>query len=151
MTYSGTNSMLHLDSGYRMDYYDDTGNPPLWGPTPPATHIFAVVPDPAYPVPTKGSTPPTGGVDATGCDTIAASILANPNYAPSVPVAAGLPNMADITCYRPGVYGSELTVNNGKLAILKPGLYFFDRGLDAQGSVIGGYAPGSEGVALRLS
>ena len=146
MTYSGSGSMLHLDSGYRMDYYDDTGNPPLWGGRP-ATHIFAVVPDPAYPVPTRGLTPPAGGVDATGCDVIAASILANPNYAPSVPVAAGVPDMAE----SPVIARACTAVNsgnNGTLAILKPGLYFFDGGLDAQGSVIGGYTPGSEGVAL---
>ena len=148
MTYGGSGSELHLDSGYRMDYFDPA-NPPLWSPSPIAHKITALVPDPAYPVPTKGFTPPTGAADTVAnCTPIAAAIYANPNYAASVPVVAGVPDMSDITCYLPGVYSSELGVNNGELAILEPGLYFFDDGLDAQGSVIGGFAPGSEGVAL---
>jgi nitrogen fixation protein FixH len=150
MTYSGfaAGSQLHLDSGYRMDYFDPF-NPPLWdGPTPPGHKIAALVPDPAYPVPAKGSTPPVGAVDTANCATIAASIYVNPNYALSFPVVGGAPDMSKITCYLPGVYGGRVRVDNGKLGILEPGLYFFDRELDVQGSLIGGYAPASEGVAL---
>jgi Flp pilus assembly protein TadG len=150
MTYSGTNSLLILDSGYRMDYYDPA-NPPLWGGNPPGHKIFSLIPDPGYPVPSKGSSPPVGSVDTTGCSAIADSVYANANYAPSVPVVAGppiAPDMTKITCYKAGVYSSVVNVNNGTLAILEPGLYFFDGGLNAQGSVIGGYQPSSEGVAL---
>lgn len=155
MVYSGTNSILKLDPGYVMNYYDPF-NPPLWGLDPTGTRIYALVPDPGYHVPQRGSTPPVGAVDTTGCAAIAATVYANPNYAPSVPVAAGAPDMTNITCYRPGVYAAgasghgqdSIYVANGTLAILEPGLYFFDGALDAQGSVIGGYTPGSEGVAL---
>ncbi|MHB1319863.1 MAG: pilus assembly protein TadG-related protein, partial [Anaerolineae bacterium] len=155
MVYSGyaSGSKLWLDPGYKMDYYDPF-NAPLWNGSPPdpvGTRIFALVPDPGYPVPLKGSLPPTGAVNPTGCAAIAAAVYANPNYAPSVPVVAGppiQPDMDKITCYRRGVYSSEVSVSNGRLAILEPGLYFFDGGLEAQGSVIGGYTPNSEGVAL---
>ena len=149
MTYSGSGSQLYMDSGYEMDFFDPF-NAPLWGspPDPKATKIGNVVPDPAYPVPQKGLTPPVGAVDTTGCTAIAAAVYANPNYAPSVPVAAGAPDMTKITCYQRGVYSGGVTVNNGTLAILEPGLYFFDGGLNVQGSVIGGYTPASPGVAL---
>jgi hypothetical protein len=106
-------------------------------------------------VPGRGSSPPAGGLDPDSirCLTIAQSIYANAGYAPSVPAIAGVPDMTKISCYTPGVYpigggGDALAVPNGTLAILEPGLYFFDGILDAQGSVIGGYTPNSPGVAL---
>jgi len=149
MTYSGTNSLLILDSGFRMDYFDPF-NAPLWGTNPTPSKIVNLVPDPAYPIPSRTGAPISGPDTATNCTPIAATIYANPNYAPSVPVTGtpAAPDMSNITCYKPGIYGSTLNVNNGQLAILEPGLYFFDRGLDSQGSVIGGYTPASPGVAL---
>jgi hypothetical protein len=63
-------------------------------------------------------------------------------------MAGALPDMTKITCYTEGVYSAGVTVNNGSLGIFEPGLYFFDGGLNAQGSVIGGYTPNSEGVAF---
>jgi Flp pilus assembly protein TadG len=149
MTYSGTNSLLVLDSGFRMDYYDPF-NGPLWGTNPTASKIVNLVPDPAYPIPSRTGAPVSGPDTVANCTPIAATIYANANYAPSVPVTGtpAAPDMSNITCYKPGVYGSAVGVNNGQLAILEPGLYFFDRGLDVQGSVIGGYTPASPGVAL---
>lgn len=149
MTYGGAGAELHLETGYRMDYFDPF-NPPLWDiPNPPGNKIGALVLDPAYPIPTRGVSPPAGVYDTlANCTPIAASIYANPQYAPSVPVSGGVPDMSKITCYLPGVYSSGETIGNGSLGILEPGLYFFDDELDAQGSVIGGYTAGSEGVAL---
>jgi hypothetical protein len=149
MTYSGTNSILILDSGYRMDWYDPF-NGPLWGTSPTGTQIVSLVPDPAYPIPSRTSAPISGPDTVANCTPIAAAIYANSNYAPSVPVTGtpAAPDMSNITCYKPGIYSSELQINNGTLAILEPGLYFFDRGVDAQGSLIGGYEPASPGVAL---
>ena len=37
---------------------------------------------------------------------------------------------------------------NGEVTILLPGLYYFERGLTAQGTIIGGYEADQEGVAL---
>lgn len=146
MVYSGVNSILTLDPGYNM-YYFDPFNGPIWGGNPPGQKIFSLILDPGYPVPSRTGAP-AGGVDTAGCAPIALTIQSNPNYAPSVPMAGGVPDMTKITCYTKGVYASGLTVPNGTLAILEPGLYFFDDQLNAQGSVIGGYTPGSEGVAL---
>jgi Flp pilus assembly protein TadG len=146
MLYSGVNSILSVDSGYFM-YYFDPFNPPLWSPTPVGSKIFGLIADPGYPVPSR-SGGPVGSIDTTGCAAIAAYVLANPQYAPSVPVAAGAPDMTKITCYLPGIYAAEVKVNNGELGLFEPGLYFFDGGLNAQGSVIGGYQPSSTGVAF---
>jgi Flp pilus assembly protein TadG len=147
MVYGGSSSLLSLDPGYNM-YYFDPANGPFWGTNPPGVKMFGMISDPGYPVPVKGSSPPTGAVDTAGCPVIAAAVQANPYYAPSVPMAGLVPDMTKITCYKKGVYGAEVRVDNGTLAIFEPGLYFFDGGLDAQGSVIGGYTPSSEGVAF---
>jgi hypothetical protein len=147
MTYSGSGSILRLDAGYSV-YYFDPAHSPLWGVDPPAVKITELVTDPGYAVPERGTTPPAGAQsDEATCRPIAETVYANPNYAPSVPVAGGTPDMSKIQCYTPGVYVS-LAVSNGNLAILTPGLYFFDGLLDVQGSLIGGYTPASEGVAL---
>jgi hypothetical protein len=155
MVYNGSDSLVVLDAGYGMYFYDPA-NPPFWGSNPVGKRITSLVDDPVYPIPSRGLTPPAGVVDsdATRCGSIAASILANPKYAPSVPVlGSGLADMSKVACYLPGVYpagggGDALAVSNGSLAILEPGLYFFDGLLDSQGSVIGGYTPASPGVAL---
>jgi Flp pilus assembly protein TadG len=148
MDYAGVNSILTLDSGYNM-YYFDPNNGPIWGSSPPGTKILSLILDPGYPVPSRTGAP-VGSVDSAGCPAIALAVQSNPQYAPSVPMAGALPDMTKITCYTKGVYntGTGVTVNNGTLAIFEPGLYFFDRGLNAQGSVIGGYTPSSEGVAF---
>jgi Flp pilus assembly protein TadG len=146
MVYSGSGSIMVLDPGYRM-YYFDTANPPLWGSNPTGTHVTTLIADPRYPIPSRTGGP-VGSLDTTGCAAIAAAIYANPNYAPSVPVAGGVPDMTKVQCYNPGIYSSGVNVNNGTLAIFEPGLYFFDGGLDAQGSVIGGYTPSAPGVAF---
>jgi Putative Flp pilus-assembly TadE/G-like len=146
MTYGGSSALLSLDSGYTMEYFDPN-NPPLWGLNPPGTLMAGLILDPGYPVPsTVGA--PVGSVDGAGCAAIALYVQSNPNYAPFVPMAGALPDMTKITCYRNGVYSTGVKVNNGSLGIFEPGLYFFDGGLDAQGTVIGGYTPGSEGVAF---
>lgn len=150
MLYSGTNSILTLQTGYNMDYYDPA-NPPLWGSSPPGNKIKKMVKDPGYPIPSRSPDPGTAGEDpsSANCQTIAEGILANADYAPSVPVdGLGAPDMTKITCYLEGIYSSPVTINNGTLGILEPGLYFFDAGLNVQGSVIGGYTPNSPGVAL---
>lgn len=149
MTYSGTNSILVLDSGFRMDWYDPF-NAPLWGTDPTGNKIVNLVPDPAYPIPSRTGAPVSGADTVANCTPIASAVYGNAQYVPSVPVTGtpAVPDMTKITCYKPGIYGSELQINNGTLAILEPGLYFFDGGVDAQGSLIGGYQPNSPGVAL---
>jgi hypothetical protein len=150
MVYDGTDSIVRLDAGYRVYFYDPS-KVPLWGSDPVSTWISDLIADPFYSIPVRGSTPPTGAedTDLVGCQVIADYIFGNPNYAPAVPVdGTGAPDMNLIHCYKEGVYSSGLDVPNGELAILEPGLYFFDDLLNAQGSLIGGYTPNSEGVAL---
>jgi Flp pilus assembly protein TadG len=147
MIYSGSSSLLSLDSGYYM-YYFDPSNGPLWGADPPATKIFGLILDPGYPVPVEGASPPVGGIDVAGCPAIAQYVQANPQYASAVPMAGAVPDMTKITCYTHGVFAAQVSPSNGSLSILEPGLYFFDGGFKGQGSIIGGYTPGSEGVAL---
>ena len=69
-------------------------------------------------------------------------------YKPFVPLSAGVPNMLKIFCYKPGVYNALLNDNNNDLSILEPGLYFFNQGITLKSNLVGGYQPGSEGVAL---
>jgi Putative Flp pilus-assembly TadE/G-like len=146
MVYGGVLSLLTLDSGYRMDYYDPF-NGPLWGSNPPGTPITTLIPDPGYPVPLRAGAP-VGGTDVAGCPAIALAVQSNPQYAPSVPMAGGAPDMSNIKCFTKGIWSASPSIPNGGLAIFEPGLYFFDGGVDVQGSIIGGYTPASEGVAF---
>jgi Flp pilus assembly protein TadG len=146
MVYGGSSALLSLDSGYTM-YYFDPFNSPLWGSDPPGVKMGGLIADPVYPIPLRTGAP-IGGVDTTGCAAVASYVQANPNYAPAVPMVGSLPDMTKITCYTKGIYSTGLSISNGTLAIFEPGLYFFDDQLDVQGSLIGGYTPGSDGVAL---
>jgi Putative Flp pilus-assembly TadE/G-like len=146
MIYSGVNSLLTLDSGYRMDYYDPF-NGPLWGTNPTGNHISNLIADPGYPVPLSLGAP-AGGTDIAGCAAVALAVQSNPQYALSVPMTGGVPDMTKIKCFTKGIWTASPSIPNGGLAIFEPGLYFFNGGVDVQGSVIGGYAPNSEGVAF---
>lgn len=157
MEYGGTNSLLDLTDGYSM-YYFDPYNGPEWSTPadPPGQKLTAMIPDPGYVIPPKPTAAGAQDLDeAVGsrCQAIAASLLADMGYGPYIPAVAGLPDMSSIDCYLPGLYpdvhaGNSISVGNGDLAILEPGLYWFEGDLDAQGSVIGGYTPSSPGVAL---
>jgi hypothetical protein len=151
MIYGGVTppTEMYLDSGYNAYYYDPYLAPQWGGVNPPGVRIYSLIPDPSYPIPSRTNAP-VGSTDTTGCASIAADVYANSDYAPSVPVTGTppAPDMSKITCYTKGIYASQVTVNNGNLGIFEPGVYFFDGGLNAQGSVIGGYTPSSPGVAF---
>jgi hypothetical protein len=151
MIYSGSGSRLFLDSDYGMYYYDPF-NAPLWSspPNPPAKpRLTSLITDPGYAIPLPAGGLPGAMDTASNCATAAAAVFSNPQYAPSVPVTGlGVPDMTQIQCYKPGIYATQVTINNGNLGILQPGLYFFNGGLNAQGSIIGGFKPNSPGVAL---
>ena len=63
-----------------------------------------------------------------------------------------------VYCYRPGIYdpqssSKQLVAGTGDVIILMPGAYYFkspNGGLDVSGRIVGGYRPGSEGVALMF-
>ena len=88
-------------------------------PDPKATKIGNVVPDPAYPVPQKGLTPPVGAVDTTGCAAIAAASVRESARLRAIPfrLRPEPPDMTKITCYQTGrIQRRDVTVNNGTLA-----------------------------------
>jgi hypothetical protein len=151
MIYSGSGSRLFLDSDYGMYYYDPF-NGPLWSSpaNPPAKpKLTSLIADPGYAIPVSTGGPVGGTDTAANCSAAASAVISNTKYAPSVPTTGpGVPDMTKIQCYKPGIYASQVTINNGNLGILQPGLYFFNGGLNAQGSVIGGFTPNSPGVAL---
>ena len=173
MEYGGIDSLLKLSTGYAMYYYDPY-NSPEWTPPSPANpdgkKLPSMIPDPQYSIPGDGTINgppgPTGAQDtdeAVGstCQSAAVELLGDSSfsgYQPYVPLdsVTGLPDMSMIECYKPGVYAgnyaknpnTSISVDNDHLAILEPGLYWLNGNLDVQGSVIGGFTPGSEGVAL---
>jgi Putative Flp pilus-assembly TadE/G-like len=67
-------------------------------------------------------------------------------------------NPAKVYCYKPGIYdptsnSNQLSVGPTDLAILMPGAYYFKKpygGIAVGGRIIGGYRPGTEGVALMF-
>jgi Flp pilus assembly protein TadG len=151
MLYSGSGSKLILDASgdYGMYYYDPF-NGPLWSspPDPVAQpKLTSMILDPGYTIPGR-SGGLAGAQDTTTCASVAGTVYSNVQYRPSVPATGAGPDMTKIQCYRPGIYAAEVKVNNGELGIFEPGLYFFDGGLNAQGSVIGGYTQSAAGVAF---
>ena len=64
---------------------------------------------------------------------------------------------ATIYCYNPGIYESgagaknaQIVAGTGEVALLKPGAYHMKSGAQIGSHLIGGYEPGSEGVALMF-
>lgn len=150
MNYAGINSLLAVQPGYGM-YYFDSG-PPDWGTNPVGTHIASLIADPNYPIPAAPTTAfpnSNAGKDTeANCQTIVTTkILTHTPYVAYVP-GGTTPDMTKINCYKPGTYSQKLTDGNGELTVLEPGLYYFTQGLDIQSSLIGGYEANQPGVAL---
>ena len=176
MIYAGSGSRLIVDSpDYRMDYYDPFHGP-LWTPPSPASpagnKIGSLIQDPGYFIPLE-----TGGTHyasraaaldgaasspSAACQAIVNTYLSgDPGYDVLVGTKSVIPKLgtgaidwSHVFCYRPGVYDFSLTDNNSDLSVLEPGLYFFKQGIGGtgsgglNGSLIGGYQAGSQGVAL---
>lgn len=100
-----------------------------------------MIPDPGYPYPTIPLSPlyasQSDGVDQSACP---------------VPTFTGnytSLNSLTWTCYKPGEYESEFTVNsNTDGAYLESGLYYFPAGMSIGGTLVGGVTGGSTGVDL---
>jgi hypothetical protein len=169
MNYSGTGSILTLESGYNMYYYpapppDDV---PEWFPTPVGVIHPQLFPDSNYRYPLM-----TGSVGVAPTYTDARASMAGPLPAPvqngTDPTCAAeiakvdttryafmatqLP--ANVYCYNPGIYDTtgpkQIKVATGDVALLKPGAYYIKGGLDVSGRLIGGYEPNQPGVALMF-
>ena len=186
MNYSGTGSIMNIDPGYGMFYFDPLSGPGWFGPPMPPLQIVEKLPtlinDPLYQYPamrgSAGSAPCTTGpsncaptftdakaadcgapgvnpactradLDLTGCK-LEADYLRTSVY--SIFMAAQLDS--NVYCYNPGIYDTsnpnQLVVAGGDVALLMPGAYYFKSGLDVSGRIVGGYRPGTNGVALMF-
>jgi hypothetical protein len=155
----GTGSAVILDPDYAVHHYDPYER---WTPPPPGFQLTSLIEDPLYSIPDRADVP--------GLPSYSASDLADAKLDPAacaleqddVPAAyelGGIPVKdlppANITCYKPGVYTSELQSGTDEVVLLTTdpvwgGVYFFDQGMDLgnPSALIGGYEGGQPGVAL---
>lgn len=157
MDYAACTSLLDLQPDYNL-YYADSA--PSWGCPNPPGNPGAMIPDPNYPVPAQPATTTystrligAGQAEDTAADCQAlvnAKIIPTTNYEPLVPRnnATGAILWDNVHCMNPGTYNFKLEDNSPELTILKPGLYWFNFGLDVQSNLIGGYDPAEGGVTL---
>lgn len=174
MNYSGTGSILNLDPGYGMYYFDPTGIPGWSGaPAPPAQIVQklpTLITDPNYSYPSMvGATTFTdakpadcgatvsGGVGCTRADLDATTCKVEADYLKtSVYSFMATQPYNQVFCYRPGIYNTpnpkQLASNPGDVIVLLPGAYYFKSGLDigSGARLVGGYRPSVPGVALMF-
>lgn len=176
MNYSGTGTVMNLDSGYGM-YYFDPYNAPRWytnPPFPPAQivqQLTGLIQDPnyRYPLMTGARTAPTfddartsqyltePAVERADTDPACLTEALKIDPAKYTFMTAQLLTPNRIYCYSPGIYlsgsgsrNAQIAVGTGDLGILKPGAYYLKSGLDVGGRLVGGYEAGRAGVALML-
>lgn len=138
-TLNGHTATVQVDSGYYLRYYGALADAAT--PIGSNKQIAALIPDPKYPYPPQGTAPAGSADSAANCAPIITQLTAN---------GYGTYSPANVTCYKPGFYNATLGVNNGKVAVLEPGIYYLNGGIDLKGTLIGGYAPASPGVALII-
>jgi hypothetical protein len=107
-----------------------------------------------YPTPDPLRSCTTPAVDPAGCGAEVTYLQT------SVYTFMATQPLANIYCYKPGIYApltaastTQFAVATGDVAILMPGAYYFmspNGGLTVGGRIVGGYRPGSEGVALMF-
>lgn len=152
MNYDGVGSQLILDDGYDLDWYrryPSVG--PQWTGTPAGNEIASLVPDPKYWE--KLGSPSGGGIasviagDSPDCVSAVDAIKASPtgNYVGTIAIPT---TTTKITCYGEGHHPATVSVAKGELAVLLPGVHFFDDGLVVKGTLIGGYEAAKPGVTL---
>jgi len=168
LVYSGTNSLINLDSsdcsptcdyrGYHFDAYQAAS----WvGKPPTPQQIQAPILDPGYRIPVRSATVPTysteaQALDTTGCAAQQALVPAAYKMQNGISIK-DLP-ASQVFCYKPGVY--QFQINNSKGGTTNPtafllepgtgngGVFWLDKGLSNSSTIVGGYQPGTPGVAL---
>lgn len=159
---SGSEIILETDLGFDIHHY---GSGPYWTSPPgeclnppPGFQLTTLVEDPEYTIPQRdGSTPVYADIaDAVADPAICAS------EQPKIPATyrelktnqqINDPAAVSVTCYMPGVYQEKLVVSDPasglpNVAVLLPGVYFFDAGVEVSSTLVGGYVPDEAGVAL---
>lgn len=159
---SGSEIILETDLGFDIHHY---GAGPAWTSPPgtclnppPGFQLTTLVEDPEYTIPQRdGSTPVYGTLsdavaDAGACATERARIPATYRELKKN-LQINNPAAVTVTCYEPGVYEKKLVVKDPasglpNVALLLPGVYFFDAGIEVSSTLIGGYVADEAGVAL---
>ncbi len=154
-TASGT--AVNLDPGYKVYHYDPYQ---AWGSPPPGSPITSLIQDPLYRIPQRADVPSTpqytaadlgdAKLDPTAC---AAEKLKVPSQYQVEGASISALDPTRVVCYKPGIYTRQLTDTtnaNASAILMMPGVYFFDRGVDTGGTMIGGYEGGRPGVAFVL-
>lgn len=173
MDYSGSGTIMNLDPGYSMYYWSAAPpfNVPDWYPSGPnGIANTAPIQDPGYRYPlmsgSLGTAPNFDDARAGNYLTLPAVERADTDASCAAEVAKVDPTrytfmasqpLNKIYCYNPGTYlsgngakNANITVASGDVALLKPGAYYLKSGLTVNGRLIGGYEPGSKGVALMF-
>jgi hypothetical protein len=156
-------SELRLDPGFSLfhwDLYEAWQAPPGECANPPVgEQLTSPIPDPEYAIPQREALAPGCPTTSTTVCTYTDADLDDAKLTASEcvdEIAANVPpqysiDPANSICYKPGIYTRELDASsNTDVAVLTPGVYFFDDGLDVGGTLIGGYQGGRPGVAVVL-
>jgi Flp pilus assembly protein TadG len=173
MNYSGSGSILTLDPGYEMFFFpapppdEDQG----WYPAgPTGTPNTTLINDPNYRYPlmtgSLGTAPTYDDARTSQYATLPAVERADVDAACLAESAKldvtrytfiATQPLDTIYCYNPGIYQSgsgaknaTITAGTGEVALLKPGSYYLKNGMDISGRLIGGYEPGSPGIAVMF-
>jgi hypothetical protein len=162
---SGSLSELILSSGFRVYHFDPyvawtSGSGRCLNPRP-GSQLTTPIADPGYAIPQRTGSTPTYATLADAIDPNPTNCLAEQakvpdeyrelKSSPNKPIND--PAQVTAVCVRPGIYHFTLDVKDPasgppQAYLLEPGVYFFDYGVRVQSSLVGGYKPGAEGVAL---
>jgi len=167
MNYSGIGSLLVLDAGYDVWYFDPAGQG--WSPTPIGRRLTTLMTDPNYRYPDMTGAPTFGDARASQADQAGKPVTTAAvdatcatewgNVDPARYAAIASTPLSNVYCYEPGIYdpaagrgpeNAQIVIGTGDVGLLKPGAYYLKGGMDVGGSVLGGYAPGVPGVALMF-
>jgi hypothetical protein len=158
---SGSEIVVDTASGFDIHHY---GAGPYWTSPPgdclnppPGYQITSLVEDPAYPIPARNTSTPVYTTLAAAL-TDAATCLAEQAKIPSSyrelksNLQINNPAAVDAICYKPGVYQKQLVISDPasgkpKVAVLLPGVYCFDAGVEVSSTLVGGYVADQPGIA----
>ena len=140
--YTNSGGFITLAPGYFIDHIDDIPLDP-WNKDPAGNPrgrlISSLIEDPDYRYPSR-----TGLVEydnqKDGEDVRCAL----------APTGSDAPPAGSI-CYIPGIYRDNFNVKNGDTVFLESGVYFFDKGADIRGTLLGGTVAGAPGVVIVLT
>ena len=151
---SGSEIVLDLGDGFDIHHF---GAGPSWTAPPgeclnppPGFQITTLVADPDYPIPVRGaSTAIYSASDLADAKTTWQHLWRNkrsPERMPGAENRQAAEHHSQVTaiCYKPGIYQKKLTIADPAsgpptVAVLLPGVYFFDAGLEVSSTIIGGY------------